>query len=32
MKQFIGSAPIVLDTTAIASPTPNKTIFQISKK
>ena len=32
MKQFIGSAPILLDTTAIASPTPNKTIFQISKK
>jgi spermidine synthase len=32
MTQFIGSAPIVLDTTAIASPTPNKTIFQISKK
>lgn len=32
MRQFIGSAPIVLDTTAIASPTPNKTIFQISKK
>ncbi|MEG0363197.1 MAG: fused MFS/spermidine synthase [Aurantimicrobium sp.] len=32
MKQFIGSAPIVLDTTAIASPTPNKTIFQISRK
>jgi spermidine synthase len=32
MTQFIGSAPIVLDTTAIASPTPNKTIFQIAKK
>lgn len=32
MRQFIGSAPIVLDTTAIASPTPNKTIFQIAKK
>ena len=32
MKQFIGSAPIVLDSTAIASPTPNKTIFQIAKK
>ncbi|MEY4039673.1 MAG: hypothetical protein RLZZ52_541 [Actinomycetota bacterium] len=32
MTQFIGSAPIVLDSTAIASPTPNKTIFQIAKK
>ena len=32
MKQFIGNAPIVLDTTAIPSPTPNKTLFQISKK
>lgn len=32
MRQFIGSAPIVLDTTAIASPTPNKTIFEIAKK
>lgn len=32
MRKFIGSAPIVLDSTAIASPTPNKTIFQIAKK
>jgi hypothetical protein len=32
MKQFIANAPIVLDTTAIPSPTPNKTLFQISKK
>jgi len=32
MKQFIASAPIVTDATAIASPTPNKTIFQIAKK
>jgi spermidine synthase len=32
MKQFIASAPIVSDATAIASPTPNKTIFQIAKK
>ena len=32
MKQFIASAPIVLDATAIPSPTPNKTLFQISKK
>lgn len=32
MRQFIGSAPIVMDSTAIASPTPNKTIFQIAKK
>lgn len=32
MKEFIGSAPIVLDTTAIASPTPNKTLFQVSQK
>lgn len=32
MAQFIGSAPIVLDATAIPSPTPNKTLFQISKK
>ena len=32
MKQFIANAPIVLDSTAIPSPTPNKTLFQISKK
>ena len=32
MKQFIAHAPIVLDSTAIPSPTPNKTLFQISKK
>jgi hypothetical protein len=32
MKQFISNAPIVLDSTAIPSPTPNKTLFQISKK
>lgn len=32
MKQFIAHAPIVMDTTAIPSPTPNKTLFQISKK
>jgi len=32
MKQFIANAPIVLDATAIPSPTPNKTLFQISKK
>lgn len=32
MTQFIGSAPIVMDATAIPSPTPNKTLFQISKK
>jgi spermidine synthase len=32
MKQFIASAPTVTDATAIASPTPNKTIFQIAKK
>lgn len=31
LKTFIGSAPIVLDNTAIDSPTPNKTIFQISR-
>ena len=32
MKQFIANAPIVLDSTAIPSPTPNKTLFQNSKK
>ena len=32
MKQFSSNAPIVLDSTAIPSPTPNKTLFQISKK
>ncbi len=32
MTQFIGSAPIVMDATAVPSPTPNKTLFQISKK
>ena len=32
MRQFIANAPIVLDSTAIPSPTPNKTLFQISKK
>lgn len=32
MKQFIGSAPLVLDATAVPSPTPNKTLFQISRK
>ena len=32
MKQFIAYAPIVLDSTAIPSPSPNKTLFQISKK
>jgi spermidine synthase len=32
MKQFIANAPIVLDTNAIPSPSPNKTLFQISKK
>lgn len=32
MTQFIGSAPVVVDATAIPSPTPNKTLFQISKK
>ena len=31
LKQFIANAPIVLDTTAIPSPTPNKTLFQVSK-
>jgi spermidine synthase len=32
MAQFIANAPIVMDATAIPSPTPNKTLFQISKK
>lgn len=32
MKQFIGSAPIVTDATAVDSPTPNKTIFQTAKR
>jgi spermidine synthase len=31
LKQFIANAPIVIDTTAMPSPTPNKTLFQISK-
>ncbi len=30
LTTFIGTAPIVVDSTAIASPTPNKTLFQIS--
>ncbi len=32
MKQFIAKAPIVTDNTAIDSPTPNKTIFQTTKR
>ena len=32
IKQFIGSAPIVTDATAVDSPTPNKTIFQTAKR
>ena len=32
LKQFIANAPIVMDATAIPSPTPNKTLFQIGKK
>ena len=32
LKQFVANAPIVLDATAIPSPTPNKTLFQVSKK
>lgn len=31
LTQFIANAPIVLDATAIPSPTPNKTLFQVSK-
>jgi spermidine synthase len=31
LTQFIGQAPIVLDATAIPSPTPNKTVFQLSR-
>jgi SAM-dependent methyltransferase len=32
MKSFIGNAPIVTDATAVDSPTPNKTIFQMAKR
>ena len=32
LKAFTASAPIVTDNTAIASPSPNKTIFQIAQK
>lgn len=32
MKAFIASAPIVTDATAVDSPTPNKTIFQTTKR
>jgi hypothetical protein len=31
LKSFIAQAPIVTDATAVTSPTPNKTIFQISR-
>ena len=31
LRQFIANAPTVLDSTAIPSPTPNKSLFQISK-
>lgn len=32
MKAFVANAPIVLDATAVDSPTPNKTIFQTVKR
>ena len=32
LRRFTAGAPIVTDNTAIASPSPNKTIFQIAQK